>query len=45
MVGRPNLSPSDIAEFEKSKAKLKLMDPDKQIDKNFTPGAATDAKK
>lgn len=40
MVGRPNLSPSDISEFETAKKKLKLMDPDKQIDKNFTPGAA-----
>jgi hypothetical protein len=40
MVGRPNLSPSDINEFEKAKAKLKLMDPKDQVDKNFTPKAA-----
>ena len=40
MVGRPNLSPSDITEFEKAKAKLKLMDPKDQVDKNFTPAAA-----
>ncbi|MES2058805.1 MAG: hypothetical protein V4564_22900 [Pseudomonadota bacterium] len=40
MVGRPNLSPSDIAEFEKGKKKIKLMDPEKQVDKNFTPAAA-----
>lgn len=32
MVGRPNLSPSDVNEFEKYKKKLKLMDPAKQGD-------------
>ncbi|CAN5550071.1 hypothetical protein BH10PSE14_BH10PSE14_24950 [soil metagenome] len=37
MVGRPNLSPSDQAEFEKYAKKLKLMDPAKQGD---TPPAA-----
>jgi hypothetical protein len=35
MVGRPNISPSDLAEFEKYKAKLKLMDPKDQVDKDF----------
>jgi len=39
MVGRPKLSPSDINELEKAKAKLKLMDPKDPVDKNFTPAA------
>lgn len=40
MVGRPNLSPSDVAEFEKYKKKLKLMDPAKQGDDATAPAPA-----
>lgn len=44
MVGRPNIGPSDLAEFEKYKAKLKLMKPEEMADDTAQASTAAASK-